>query len=378
MDHDFNPIRALACRLLLGVFAAFLIVSVPAIPFVGSGAAQAQTVRTIAVVGNRRVEPETVKSYLEFGPGDPYDPALVNASLRALFETGLFADVTIERQGGTVVVTVQENPVVAQVAFEGNSEVDDQTLAGEVRLKSRAVYTRARALADSQRILDVYRRQGRFAASVEPQIIQLGQNRVNVVYEIVEGEKTTVQAITFVGNRAFSDSQLRDIITTSQSGWFDFLSGTNVYDPDRVNLDKELLRQYYLRNGYADISITSAQAELDRDGRGFYITFVIDEGPRYTFGRVEVENSLPELNPATLQGEILTLSGATFDASRIEKSVEKLTLATAEQGFPFARVRPRVDRDPVNQQINLTYAIDEGQHVVFRALVAENVDTLDI
>ena len=328
-----------------------------------SNTAMAQTVRSIEVVGNRRVEPETVRSYLQFGPGDRYDPSIVNASLRALFATGLFADVAIERRGGTVVVTVQENPVVAQVAFEGNSEIDDKTLAGEVRLKARSVYTRARALADAQRIIDVYRRQGRFAASVEPQLIQLDQNRVNVVFEIREGDKTTVQSINFIGNSAFSDSQLRDIITTTQSGWFDFLKGTNVYDPDRVNLDKELLRQYYLKNGYADIDVVNASAELDRDGKGFYITFVIDEGQRYTFGDVRIENTLPELQPEALQGEILTLTGATFDASRIEKTVERLTLRVAEQGFAFSRVRPRTERDPVSQTIGVTYVIDEGSRI---------------
>ncbi|MEL6872043.1 MAG: POTRA domain-containing protein [Pseudomonadota bacterium] len=220
-----------------------------------SGQAQAQTIRAIEVVGNRRVEPETVRSYLSFSVGDQYDPGLANDSLRALFDTGLFADVSIDPQGATVVVTVQENPVVSKVAFEGNDEIDDKTLAGEVRLKSRSVYTRARALADAQRIMSVYRRQGRFAASVTPQLIQLGQNRVNVVFEIVEGEKTTVQTINFIGNRAFSDGQLRDIITTTQSGWFDWLKGTNVYDPDRLNLDRELLRQYYLKNGYAVVRV---------------------------------------------------------------------------------------------------------------------------
>ncbi|MEL7303984.1 MAG: outer membrane protein assembly factor BamA, partial [Pseudomonadota bacterium] len=343
-----------------------------------SGQAQAQTIRAIEVVGNRRVEPETVRSYLSFSVGDQYDPGLANDSLRALFDTGLFADVSIDPQGATVVVTVQENPVVSKVAFEGNDEIDDKTLAGEVRLKSRSVYTRARALADAQRIMSVYRRQGRFAASVTPQLIQLGQNRVNVVFEIVEGEKTTVQTINFIGNRAFSDGQLRDIITTTQSGWFDWLKGTNVYDPDRLNLDRELLRQYYLKNGYADVQIVNANAELDRDGQGFFITFAIDEGERYTFGDVRIENSLPDLRPETLQGEILSLSGATFNSAQVDKTVEKLTLRVAEQGFAFARVRPRADRDPDNRVINLTYVIDEGSRVYIERIdISGNERTKD-
>ena len=360
----------LACALAMVAYAGPVTV--------GASQAQAQTVRAIDVVGNRRVEPETVRSYLDFSVGDSYDPARVNSSLRSLFATGLFADVFIERQGSTVVVTVQENPVVSKVAFEGNSEIDDKTLRGEVRLKSRSVYTRARALADAQRIIDVYSRQGRFAASVEPQIIQLDQNRVNVVFEISEGDKTTIQSVNFIGNAAFSDSQLRDIITTTQSGWFDFLKGTSVYDPDRVNLDRELLRQYYLKNGYADIEVVSANAQLDPEGKGFFITFVIDEGPLYSFGDVRIENTLPDLRPEALQGEILTLTGATFDASRIDKTVEKLTLRTAEQGFAFARVRPRADRDPVDQKIHVTYVIDEGSRVYIERIdVLGNVRTKD-
>lgn len=232
-----------------------------------SGAARAQgVIKDIQVVGNRRVEPETVRSYLQFGPGDAFNPGKVDASIKALFATGLFADVSIEPQGSTAVVTVRENPVINQVAFEGNSEVDTATLVNEVQLKPRSVFTRSRAQADAQRVLDVYRRQGRFAASVEPKIIELEQDRVNLVFEVTEGIATKVKGINFVGNRAFSDSQLRDIISTTQAGWFDFLKGTSIYDPDRLNLDRELVRQYYLKNGYADATVVAGNAELDPDG----------------------------------------------------------------------------------------------------------------
>ena len=281
-----------------------------------STAAQAQSVvREIRVEGNRRVEPETVRSYLQFNVGDAYDAGRADASLRALFATGLFADVAIYREGAAVIVRVDENPVISQVAFEGNSEVDNATLQSEVQLKPRSVYTRARAMSDVQRILDVYRRQGRFAASVEPKIIELEQNRVNVVFEINEGLATKVKGINFVGNHAFSDSQLRDIVTTTQAGWFDFIKGNSIYDPDRLNLDRELLRQYYLKNGYADARIVAGNAELDRDGSGFYITFVIEEGELYNFGNVRVESALPGLVPDSLNSEMLTQPGQIFNAS---------------------------------------------------------------
>jgi outer membrane protein insertion porin family len=335
-------------------------------------------IRDIRVAGNRRVEPETVRSYLQFSVGDAYDAGKVDRSLKALFQTGLFADVRIDRDGAGVVITVVENPVIGQVAFEGNSEVDTATLQNEVQLKPRSIYTRARALADAQRILDVYRRQGRFAASVEPKLIELDQNRVNLVFEINEGGATKVQKITFVGNRAFSDSQLRDIISTTQSGWFDFLKGTNVYDPDRVNLDKELLRQYYLKNGFADVRVVAGNAEIDRIGSGFYITYTIDEGDLYTFGDVRIESALASIRPDDFRGYLLTTPGQVYNASSIEKTVEKLTLQVSEQGYPFARVRPRADRNEAGRVISLTYTIDEGQRVyIERINVIGNLRTKD-
>jgi outer membrane protein insertion porin family len=340
--------------------------------------AQSVIVRDIRVTGNRRVEPETVRSYLQFSVGDAYDAGKVDRSLKALFATGLFADVHIDREGNAIVISVVENPVVNQVAFEGNSEVDAATLQSEVQLKPRSVYTRARALADAQRILDVYRRQGRFAANVEPKLIELEQNRVNVVFEITEGAATKVKGINFIGNHAFSDSQLRDIISTTQSGWFDFLKGTNVYDPDRLSLDRELLRQYYLKNGYADARVITANAELVPDGSGFFITFAIEEGELYSFGAVRIDSGLPEVRPEMLQGELLTKPGDIYNASLIEKTTERLTLSASEQGFPFARVRPRADRNPAAHVIDLTYVVDEGPRVyIERINVSGNLRTKD-
>lgn len=318
----------------------------PIVYSAGRAEAQSGTIREIRVVGNKRVEPETVRTYLRFSIGDPYDAGKIDQSIRSLFATGLFADVRIDREGAGVVITIVENPVVNQVAFEGNREVDKATLTNEVQIKPRSIFTRAKAQADVQRILDVYRRQGRFAASVEPKIIELDSNRVNVVFEINEGGATKVQAINIIGNKAFSDSQLRDIITTTQSGWFDFIKGTNVYDPDRLALDRELLRQYYMKNGFADARIVSAGAELARDGSGFNITYVVDEGELFTFGKVDIESSLANVDPKSLYGELLTTPGATFDQSAMDRTIERITLAVSEQGFAFARVRPRAAREP--------------------------------
>ncbi len=368
-----------ACRsLLVLALLSSGVVCADTVLFAATAVAQTSAIRDIAVSGNRRVEPETVRSYLKFAVGDAYDPAKVDDSIKALFATGLFSDVRIDRSGADVIVTVVENPVVNQVAFEGNSEIDTDTLSKEVQMKPRSVFTRARAQADVQRILDVYQRQGRYAATVEPKIIELEQDRVNLVFEISEGSATKVKGIHFVGNHAFTDSQLRDVISTTEKGWFDFLKGTSVYDPDRMNLDRELLRQYYLKNGYADVQVTAANAELDRDGSGFFITYSIDEGEPYTFGKVDIESTVANVQPADYRGEISTKEGDTYDASLIDKSIEDLTLAVSQKGYAFARVRPKPQADPVTRKINLDYVIEEGPRVyIERINISGNTRTKD-
>ena len=337
-----------------------------------------QTIRNIRIEGNRRVEPETVRSYLLFGPGDVYNPERVDESLKALFATGLFQDVSIRRQGSTVIVIVEENPVINQVAFEGNSEIEDKELRAEVQMKPRSIYTRARVQSDVQRIVDVYRRQGRFAARVDPKIIKLPHNRVDLVFEIYEGPKTTVKGINFVGNQDFSDSTLRDVITTTESGWFSFLKPTNIYDPDRLRLDRELIRQFYLKNGYADIQVLSAYADLDREGQGFFITFTLEEGREYRFGAIDVESSIPELNIEDLRSVVTTRSGKIYDAQKIEKSNEHLTVEASQLGFAFARVRPRADKDGLNQTISITYVVDQGPRIYIERIdIVGNTRTLD-
>lgn len=361
---------------------AWLLVATPALMFADglsfAQPAQAQVVRDIRVEGNRRVEPETVRSYLQFSVGDAYDGGKVDRSIKALFATGLFQDVSIDLVGSAAVVSVVENPVVNEVAFEGNSEVDADTLRAEVQLKPRSVFTRARAQGDVQRILDVYQRQGRFAAHVEPKIIELDQNRVNLVFEITEGGATKVKGINFTGNEAFTDSQLRDIISTTASSWFDFLKGTSIYDPDRLSLDRELLRQYYLKNGYADVRVVAANAELDADGSGFFVTFTIEEGARYSFGTVSIESTLNGVSPASLEGELLTEQGDTYNGSAIEKTVERLTLVVAEQGYAFVRVKPRAIPDAAARTISLVYIVEEGPRIyIDRINVVGNTRTKD-
>lgn len=347
---------------MLAVMLAAPLLAAPG-TMLGATQAQAATVRKIVVKGNRRVEVETVLSYLQFVPGDRYDPSKVDNSLKSLFATGLFSDVHISRKASTVTIRVIENPIINKVAFEGNSEVDDKTLASEIQLKPRAVFTRARVQSDTQRVLDVYQRQGLFAANVEPKIIRIDHNRVNLIFEVTEGSKTTVQSINFIGNRAFSDSQLRDIVTTSETGLFSFMSSSNIYDPDRLNLDRELLRQNYIKNGYADARVISAVADLTPDGQNFFITFTIDEGELYRFGNIDLETSLASLNPEVMRSKITTFPGEIYNAGKIDKTTEAITLKAAEDGFAFAQVRPVVYRDSLARTIDINYIVEQGPRV---------------
>jgi outer membrane protein insertion porin family len=367
-----------------GLLAALLVLSTVPLSLglsasFGEFSAHAQgVIQNIRVEGSKRVEPETVRSYLTFSTGDVYDPAQIDESLKALFATGLFQDVRIRREGANIVIIIVENPIVSRVAFEGNREIDDETLTSEVQLKPRAVYTRARVQADVQRILNLYRRQGLYAAQVDPKIINLDNNRIDVVFEISEGQATKVRAINFIGNGAFSDSQLRYVISTTQTTLLSFLKGTNIYDQDRLNLDRELLRQFYMKNGYADVRVVSATADLDRDGRGFFITFTIEEGERYRFGAIDIESALPSLNVENLRGYVLTRSGKVFNSEKVEKTIEALTVGVSEQGYAFGQVKTRLDRDPSTATINMVYVIDEGPRVyIERINIVGNFRTED-
>jgi len=343
-----------------------------------AGFAAGAVIGDIVVEGNRRVEAETVRSYLTLNVGSPYDPGKADESIQNLFQTGLFGDVKIARKGSTVIVTVVENPVINKVVFEGNKEVDDKTLTGEVQLQARGIFTKAKVQADIERILQVYQKQGLFAADVEPKIVELEQNRVNLVYEITEGPATKVQSVHFIGNKAFSDTQLKEVITTTEHSWLSWLKSTDVYDPDRLNLDRELLRQFYNKNGYADAQIVSATADLDRSGKGFFITFTVEEGEPYTFGEITASSTLDGVDANALLGKVTTYKGNTYDVGKIEKSVEAMTLSLVDKGNAFAAVHPKPVRDNATHTIGITYVMESGPKIyVERIDIFGNLRTSD-
>ncbi|HAK62327.1 MAG TPA: outer membrane protein assembly factor BamA, partial [Alphaproteobacteria bacterium] len=324
------------------------------------GSASAQIITDIQVSGNQRIEPDTVRSYMVVRAGDEFDDVKIDQSLKTLFATGLFADVAIRREGTSLVVNIVENPIINRVAFEGNSAIKDENLEKEVQLKARVVYTRARVQEDLKRIIEVYRRSGRFAATVEPKVIQLPQNRVDLVFEIKEGAVTGIRQIYFIGNRHFSDARLRGEISTQVSRWWNILASRDNYDPDRLVFDREQLRRFYLSHGYADFRVVSAVAELTRDRDQFFITFVVDEGPLYDFGEIGITSELERINPDMLRDKIKSRSGELYNAKLIDDTVEEMTFAAGELGYAFVDIRPKITRRKEERKIDITYEVNEG------------------
>ena len=327
----------------------------------------------IVVEGNRRVEADTVRSYFK-----GRDAASIDAGLKSLYATGLFQDVRISQPGGRLVVTVVENPVLNRVAFEGNRKIKEEQLTGEVQSKPRGTFSRAMIQADAQRIVEVYRRSGRYDVSVVPKIIDLPNNRVDLVYEISEGQKTGVKRIDFAGNKAYSSFRLKDVIKTSQSNWLSFLQSADVYDPDRLEADRDLLRRFYLNHGYADVRIVSAMSEYDPAMQGFVVTFNIEEGQQYRVGAVDVQSNVATINGASLNSVLRTRPGEVYNAEAVEKTVEAMTVEVSKRGYAFAAVRPRGDRDYTNLKVNLVFMVEEGPRAyIERINIRGNTRTRD-
>jgi outer membrane protein insertion porin family len=354
-------------------FAIALLAAMLALPAI---AAEARDV--IVVEGNRRVDAETVRSYFHPLPDGRYDDAVRDAGLKALIATGLFDNVTIERAGDRWVVRVIEAKVLGRVAFEGNKKVKDDDLAAVVQSKPRGSLQRATVQADVARIAEAYRRVGRDDVSVVPQIIDRGNDRVDLVYSISEGKKTTIRQINFVGNRAFGDRQLRAVIKTSQTSVISFLTGGDVYDPDRIEEDREQIRLYYRGHGYADVNVPSARAEYDPANKGFTVTFAIDEGELYHFGDIGVASNVPGLDAKRLRPLLLTKTGALFDGNALDKTSEALAIEMAKLGYPFAHAAPTIQRHETTQRMDVNFVIDEGKRAyVERIEIHGNTRTRD-
>jgi outer membrane protein insertion porin family len=340
--------------------------------------AAAQASEPIAVQGNRRIDADSVRSYFHPAPDGRFDDAARDAALKALLATGLFENVTIDRAGDGLVVHLTEAPVLGLVAFEGNKKISDKELSAVVESKPRGTLQRAVVQADVRRIMEVYRHAGRDEVGVVPQIIDHGNDRVDLVYQVTEGSKTTVRQINFVGNKVFGRRQLGAVIKTSATNMLSFLTGGDVYDPDRIAADQEQLRLYYHSKGYFDATVPSAKAEYDPATKGFTLTFAIDEGQLYHFGDINIVCNVPGLAPQKLRRLLLTRPGAVFDGNVLEKTTEILTLELAKLGYPFALAVPQTTRDAAAQRIDVVFVIDQGPRTyVARIEIHGNTRTRD-
>jgi outer membrane protein insertion porin family len=365
-----------------GLLAALIIFAMPVAATLAamlvSSPVAAQTVASIQVEGNRRVEIETIRSYFKPGPGGHLDQGHIDDGLKALIETGLFQDVKISQSGGRILVTVIENPVIGRIAFEGNKKVKDEQLSAEIQSKPRGTLSRPMVQSDAQRIAEIYRRSGRYDVRVNPEIIEQPNNRVDLVFTITEGSKTGVRSIDFVGNVAYSSYRLRDIIKTRESNLLSFLGGADVYDPDRVEADRDLIRRYYLKHGFADVQVVAALTEYDPDRKGFLVTFKIEEGQQYRVASVNFASSISTLDGNALRGFSRVNVGSLYNAEALEKSVEEMQIDASRRGYAFAIVRPRGDRNFEAHTVSITFAIDEGPRTyIERISVRGNTRTRD-
>ncbi len=365
------------------VFAAALMASTgiaaSSLGLMPSAMAQSgETIRSIIVEGNQRIEDRTVQSYLLVEPGDVFDPTRIDLSLKTLFATGLFADASFEKAGPDLVVRVVENPIINRVIFEGNSALDDDKFTEEIQAAPRGIFTAARVQNDVQRMLELYRQSGRFSATIEPEYKPLEQNRVDLVFVITEGPVTGVRAINFIGNEEYSDRRLRSEVVTKQSRWWRFFSSNDNYDPSRLEFDRELLREFYQNRGYYDFRVVSAVADLTPDREDFYLTYTIEEGELYEFGEVKVETALDKLDGNLLRRIVPFKDGDPFRADAIENTIDSLTFAAGVSGYAFVDVSPRLEADPETRKVNVTFNIDEGPRVyIERINVIGNTQTLD-
>jgi outer membrane protein insertion porin family len=327
----------------------------------------------VLVQGNKRVDSETIAAYFSGS-----DQASINKGVKDLYATGLFSSVKVSRVAGQVVVSVTENNVINRVAFEGNSKVKTETLAAEVRSKSRGPYSQAMVDADIERIIDIYRRYGRAAAKVTARTVDLPNGRVDVVFTIDEGEKTGVKTINFVGNHVYSSGKLRDLMQTTEMNFLSFFKTSDVYDPDRIASDLELIRRFYLKNGYADFRVVGSEAQFDPAQGGYIVTITVEEGVQYTVAAVNVESHLPDLDSASLRPLVRLSAGEIYNGDMVQKTVDALTKEVGKHGYPFTQVRPRGDRDPATHTVTIAFVLDEGPRVyIERIVVRGNTRTRD-
>ncbi|MBO6726188.1 MAG: outer membrane protein assembly factor BamA [Rhizobiaceae bacterium] len=349
-----------------------------AVQLASVSSAEAAVVSRIDVRGNERIESDTIRDYIGIRPGVSFNSSAIDEAVKRLFSTNLFSDVQINQRGSVLLVVVAEYQIVNQVIFQGNRKIKDAQLAAAVQLQPRGSFSDAALQADIEVVKASYSRIGRDDARVTAFTQDLGGNRVNVVFEITEGGRTKIASIQFVGNNAFRDGRLQDVIQTKKSNFLSFLTRKDVFDEAQLRVDEEMLRRFYYNRGYADFQIISSTADLDEAENKYTITFTVDEGERYTFGNIEIDSTIPGVDGQELSRLVETRSGDTYNAKDVEDTLVAITERLAGQGYPFAQVTPRGDRDFVNRTISVLYTIDQGQRAyIERIEIRGNTKTRD-
>ncbi len=390
--RDMITSSVMGCLRRWVVFTGLVVLNISGMALIAAPTASAQqlpnsgqatiagspTVKQILIRGNQRIEADTVRSYLIIQPGQTVTQQSLDVALKTLFNTGLFEDAQLELENGSLIVTVKENPIVNRVLYEGNKRIKEDKFAEEVQFAPRSIFTSAKAQADVQRLIEIYRRSGRFATTITPKIVRLPQNRVDVIFEIDEGPTTGVAKINFLGNKAFTSNELNEVVLTAESRWWNLFESNDNFDPDRLDYDRELLRQFYTKNGYADFQVVSAVAELTPDRRNFFITFTVDEGPQYKFGKIDVKTSLSKIDPVFLERSLPIRPGTTFNSEIVESATESITYSTGIAGYAFVDVNPKLQRNTEARTVDITFVVNEGPRVyVERIDIHGNIGTLD-
>ena len=343
---------------LATLFFAALISSTIAAPLKG-----------IRIEGNQRIESETIHSYVPIKVGEEFGPEKLDESLKALHATGYFTDVHVSNENDTMIIKVEENPIINRIAYEGNSKLKDDVIQQEIKFRPREVLSRARIQEAQQRVLEIYRRMGRFGARVEPKIIKLPENRVDLIFEIDEGPVTYVRKITFIGNKHIPSKKLEEQLNSKRARWYRFFAVDDVYDPDRFMADQQALRKFYYDNGYPDFRIITAHAELSPDQKDFFFTFHVEEGEKYDFGKTEITSKLPNVKTSDLMEIITFAEGDTFSGKQIEKSITLMSNAVGVQGYAFVAIEPIVKKNPETKKADITFEVKEGPRVYIEKIV---------
>ena len=332
----------------------------------------------IVIKGNQRVDIATIESYLEIDGLKQNQRSAINESIKNLFASDLFLEVDIFPKGDQMIVSLKENPIINEIEFRGNKKIDNDALESEISLTKRSVYTKAKLQADIKRINDIYIKSGRFLTEIDPKIIQRPQNRIDLIFDIKEGKKAKISQIDFIGNEVFSDSQLNEEITTRKSKWWKFFSSADTYDSDRIEFDKEKLRRFYNSKGYADFATLSASAQISKKKDRFFITFLVEEGIKYDFGEISINNQIKKFDELVLNKKIQTKKGKVYNGDLIDKTIDDMVEVMSEKGYAFAHIEPIMTKDRNKKIIDIEYLIRETPRIYISKInITGNTRTMD-